>query len=220
MLFRSTATAEETAFLVSDVRARAERWGRDPQSLQFLPRIIPVTGATRAEAERKYEDFVDHHDEDSAAFVLKQWAGLNVDALPERGPIDLDEIQVDGLTSQHTADYLRRLSRAGTRFTKKDLLRAYAFGGEGNVQVGTGVEIADRLEEYREQTGVDGFNMAYMVRGHSVNDFVEHVVPVLRQRGLLADVGPGQTLRERLTGREPHLPGDHPAVTAHSVSAS
>ncbi|TSD40464.1 NtaA/DmoA family FMN-dependent monooxygenase [Rhodococcus sp. KBS0724] len=222
VVYLNAVSAEETSFLVSDIRNRAEKHGRDPQSLRFLPRIIPVVGPTRADAERKYEDFVDHHDEGSAAFVLKQWAGIDVDALPNTGEINLDDLPVEGQTSQHTADYLRRLSRSGRRFTKRDLLRAYAFGGEGNVQVGTGSEIVDQLERFRDETGVDGFNVAYMLRQHSLNDFVQYVVPELRARGLLetpdADHSSPSTLREKLTGTGPQLPVDHPGRRAHNLA--
>jgi FMN-dependent oxidoreductase (nitrilotriacetate monooxygenase family) len=218
VVYLNTVSKEETAFLVADVRARAAALGRNPRSLAFLPRIIPVVAPTREAAVKKYEDFVDHHDEGSAAFVLKQWAGLDVDALPDEGELNLDDIRVEGLTSQHTADYLRRLSREGTRFTKADLLRAYAFGGEGNVQVGTGSDIADQLEEYREETDVDGFNMAYMLRRHSLNDFVDEVVPELRRRGLLAPVPAASTLRERLFAGGRTLPADHPGARGRTRS--
>ncbi|MFD6517684.1 NtaA/DmoA family FMN-dependent monooxygenase [Rhodococcus sp. NPDC060176] len=217
VVYLNVTTAEETSYLVSDIRARAERIGRDPALLRFLPRIIPVVAGTRTEAERKYNDFVDHHDEGSAAFVLKQWAGIDVDALPETGEINLDDLTVEGLTSQHTADYLRRLSRSERRFDKRDLLRAYAFGGEGNVQVGTGAEIADQLEQFRDETGVDGFNVAYMLRRHSLDDFVEHVVPELRNRGLIEDAKAGpKSLRQSITGHGPQLSPDHPGRRGRS----
>lgn len=221
IVYLNAVSAEETSFLVSDIRNRAEKHGRDPQSLRFLPRIIPVVGRTRADAEQKYEDFVDHHDEGSSAFVLKQWAGIDVDSLPDTGEINLDDLPVEGQTSQHTADYLRRLSRSGRRFSKRDLLRAYAFGGEGNVQIGTGTEIVDQLEQFRDATGVDGFNVAYMLRRHSLDDFVQYVVPELRTRGLLepaaTDRSDPTTLRERLTGEGPQLPLSHPGRRAHNL---
>ncbi|WP_415395436.1 hypothetical protein ACMTN4_14605 [Rhodococcus globerulus] len=154
--------------------------------------------------------------------MLKQWAGIDVDALPNTGEINLDDLPVKGQTSQHTADYLRRLSRSGRRFTKRDLLRAYAFGGEGNVQLGTGAEIADQLERFRDETGVDGFNVAYMLRQHSLDDFVQYVVPELRARGLLVipatDHSIARTLREKLTGTGPQLPIDHPGRRAHNLA--
>lgn len=216
-----TVTHPPSGHQHSQVDDAAERIGRDPALLRFLPRIIPVVAGTRIEAERKYNDFVDHHDEGSAAFVLKQWAGIDVDALPETGEIDLDDLTVEGLTSQHTADYLRRLSRSGRRFDKRELLRAYAFGGEGNVQVGTGAEIADQLEQFRDATGVDGFNVAYMLRKHSLDDFVEHVVPELRNRGLLDDTEAGPTsLRQSITGSGPQLSPDHPGRRSYPPHAA
>ncbi len=67
-----------------------------------------------------------------------------------------------------------------------------------------------------DETGVDGFNVAWMIRRHSVRDFAEHVIPELRRRGRIpqepAAEPAGTTMRERLfdAGARPHP--RHPAA--------
>jgi hypothetical protein len=81
--------------------------------------------------------------------------------------------------------------------------------------VGTPEHVADELAYWHEEVGVDGFNVKEVVRPDSLTDFVDLVVPELRERGLVppADADPpGDTLRERLLGEgSPRLRADHPA---------
>jgi FMN-dependent oxidoreductase (nitrilotriacetate monooxygenase family) len=220
-VYLNTNSLEETRYLVADVRARARARGRDGDAIRFLPRILPVVGSTEAEANAKLEDFVDHSDPRTAIVVLQQWAGLDLRGRDPAEPLDLAELQVKGIRSEHAADYLRRRSRAGDRFTVGDLLRLYAFtGGAGNVVAGTPEQIADAMERYVDEADVDGFNIAYMVRNHSVHEFAEHVIPELRRRNRLLDPSRGGTLRERIFGRDPHIDARHPASIARSHRAA
>jgi FMN-dependent oxidoreductase (nitrilotriacetate monooxygenase family) len=218
-IYLNANTVAETAFLVSDVRARAAALGRDPAALKFLPRIIPVVGATQAEAEAKLEDYVARSNPESAIVTLQQWAGIDLRGRDPEEELDLADLQVKGINSEHAADYLRRSARSGERFTVGDLIRMYAFtGGAGNVVAGTPGQIADTMERWVREADVDGFNIAYMLRRHSIAEFAEQVVPELRRRGLLAPEGAaaGPTLRERLTGAGPQVPEDHPAARSRT----
>ena len=79
--------------------------------------------------------------------------------------------------------------------------------------VGTPEQIADGLEEWAD-AGVDGINLMYHVTPGSFVDFIDGVMPVLQERGLLQrEYAPG-TLREKLTdGRSgPGLDRRHPGA--------
>jgi hypothetical protein len=67
---------------------------------------------------------------------------------------------------------------------------------------GTPEQIADLVQEYAE-AGVDGFNVVpVQTLGGWWNEWVDHVVPVLQQRGLAQrEYAPG-TLRKKLTGSD------------------
>lgn len=213
-VYLNAVSVEETRYLVEDVRRRATALGRDGARIKFLPRVIPVVGSTEAEARARYEDYADHHDEESTVIILRQWAGIDVSGRDPEEPLDLSGLVIEGSNSQHTGDYLkRRQAELGRPFTVRDLIRMYAFGGEGNVTVGTPEQIVDRLEQYVEEAGVDGFNIAYMVRDGSVREFAEQVVPELRRRGRLPDEPREGTFREQLFGAGARLPADHPGAT-------
>jgi alkanesulfonate monooxygenase SsuD/methylene tetrahydromethanopterin reductase-like flavin-dependent oxidoreductase (luciferase family) len=85
------------------------------------------------------------------------------------------------------------------------------FAGLGTtspVVVGTPGEVADEFEHWHRELGVDGINVKEGVRPDTLVDFVDLVVPELRDRGVLADPA-GETLRERTCGRT-ELPAGHP----------
>jgi hypothetical protein len=61
--------------------------------------------------------------------------------------------------------------------------------------------------------GVDGFNLAYAITPGTFTDFIDGVVPVLQQRGLMQREYQEGTFREKLFGRgRARLREPHPAV--------
>jgi FMN-dependent oxidoreductase (nitrilotriacetate monooxygenase family) len=219
-IYLNATSVAETALLVSQIRDLAQAAGRSRESLKFMPRIIPVVAETEALAKAKYNDFVDACDPQDALIILQQWAGIDLTGRDPDEVVDIDALAAGSANSQHTGDYLRRLVKGGERFTVKDLLRAYAFGGSGNVTVGTPGQIADVMERYVDEADVDGFNVAYMIRSRSVEEFIELVVPELRRRGRLATGQAGQTLRGRLFDGGPRLPADHPGARVAAATSA
>ncbi|MDT0470376.1 5,10-methylene tetrahydromethanopterin reductase, partial [Streptomyces sp. DSM 41699] len=77
---------------------------------------------------------------------------------------------------------------------------------------GSPTEVADELERWVDEAGVDGFNLAYVTTPGTFVDFARHVVPELRRRGRLPDQAERTTLRERLGGAGPLLVPGHPGA--------
>jgi len=208
-IYLNATSVEETRRLITQVKSLTAAAGRNPDGLLFMPRIIPVIGETEQLAREKFEAFVDGCDPEDALIVLQQWAGIDLRGRAPDEVLDIEALTA-GSAGLHAADHLRRLSRDGRRFTVAQLLREYAFGGAGNVTVGTASQIADVMERYVDEAGADGFNVAYMIRSRSLDEFVELVVPELRRRGRIAAPRDKATLRQRLFGWGPSLPADHP----------
>ncbi|MFT4285059.1 MAG: hypothetical protein QM598_09540, partial [Protaetiibacter sp.] len=100
-------------------------------------------------------------------------------------------------------------AKHGREFTVRDIALDGAIGGLGPTIVGGAETIADLLQEWVEYTDVDGFNLAYAITPGTFEDIVEHVVPVLRERGAYPSEYASGTLRNKLHGRGDRLPGDH-----------
>ena len=66
------------------------------------------------------------------------------------------------------------------------------------------------MERWVREAGVDGFNVKEVVRTGTLDDFVDLVVPELRERGLLPAETETGTLRDQLFDDGPQLPPTHP----------
>ena len=78
--------------------------------------------------------------------------------------------------------------------------------------MGSASTVADKLQLWVEETDIDGFNLSYVVAHETFNDVVKWLVPELQRRGVYRTHYPkGKTLREKMFGRGPLLPENHPA---------
>jgi hypothetical protein len=64
----------------------------------------------------------------------------------------------------------------------------------------TPTQIADELERWVEEEGVDGFNLVPIIQPGSFVEFVGLVVPELQRRGRMRTTYEGTTLREHFFG--------------------
>ena len=83
--------------------------------------------------------------------------------------------------------------------TVRQLLGRLAAGGGHCTMVGTPESIADRMQEWLENGGADGFNLMPPVQPDSLTDFVDLAVPELQRRGLFRTEYTATTLRGHLT---------------------
>ncbi|WP_240630603.1 hypothetical protein [Mycolicibacterium sp. GF69] len=69
----------------------------------------------------------------------------------------------------------------------------------------------DRLLEF-QAAGSDGVQILNMLMPESYDEFFDHVVPVLQDKGLMQTEYRTGTLREKIFGADdPHISGRHPA---------
>jgi hypothetical protein len=111
-------------------------------------------------------------------------------------PPDLPpESAIEGAKSRYTL--VVELARRD-RLTVRELIGRLG-GGRGHLTfAGTPEQVADTIETWFTQGAADGFNIMPAVLPSGLDAFVDHVVPILRARGLLrAHYGPRRTLRDR-----------------------
>ncbi|QLG64010.1 LLM class flavin-dependent oxidoreductase [Halorarum salinum] len=204
-VFCSQPTERGVLEYVDDLRDRAAALGRDPDSLAFFPGIVPVVGETAEAAEAKYEALVEHVDVEASLALLSGFLDVDLSELdPDRR---IEHIETDAI--QGTMNAFTRAD-PDREWTVREVAEFSGLGTTSPVVVGTPEEVADELEHWFREVGVDGFNVKEVVRTGSLDDFVDLVSPVLRERGLLPEEPRGDTLRERLFGAGPRLPVDHP----------
>jgi FMN-dependent oxidoreductase (nitrilotriacetate monooxygenase family) len=187
--------------MIRDVRARAARNGRDPEDIIFLQGVTPVVGSTEEEAQRKAKDIDDYVSTDGLLAHVSGAVGIDFGDLSPDTPLS----QVQGPGQQGIVRELIAAAPSGREATIADFARMT----RGLRLIGTPEQIADELEVWAAED-VGGFNIVYALLPGTFADFIDHVVPVLQDRGLMQrDYAPG-TLREKLFGNA-HLPDRHPA---------
>ena len=116
-------------------------------------------------------------------------------------------------------DSMRSILKGFAGMTPNEIADEVALGGLGPVIVGDPEQIADELEHWMDYADVDGFNIVYSVTPGSFEDFVEFVVPVLQERGLVRKEYEEGTFRNNLFGND-QLPNSHPAKQVGRVAVT
>lgn len=101
------------------------------------------------------------------------------------------------------------------RLTVRELLGRLGGGRGHRVVAGSAADIADTMQGWFDGGAADGFNVMPAVLPSGLQRFVEEVVPLLRERGLLRDGSAQGTLRERYGLSRPDRPGRWTAIANH-----
>jgi alkanesulfonate monooxygenase len=194
--------------IVADIRRRAAGEGRDPEDIKIFTLMTVIPGETKAAAEAKLAEYRSHISHEGALALMAGWTGVDFSTYGPDEPIRFIENDAmrSALESFTTAD-------PGRVWTMREIAEHVGIGGRGPVAVGSPREVADEMESWVDETGVDGFNLAYAVMPESFADFVDLVVPELQRRGRYKTAYREGTLREKLVGAgRPLLPPEHPAA--------
>lgn len=186
----------EAQAFYADIKSRAEWWGRDPETVKILPGVVPTIGRTRAEAEALDEE-LDRLIRPE--YAVRQLAGtFQVPperlCLDEQLPADIaTEDQIEGGKGRFRlmVEMARR-----ERLTVRQLIGRLGAGRGHRTIAGTPQQIVDALQEWFDNGAADGFNVMPAVLPAGLESFVDLVVPILRERGLVRAEYSGATLRE------------------------
>lgn len=96
----------------------------------------------------------------------------------------------------------------GEKATVKEVANALSYNCR---IVGTPESIADELALWQD-AGIDGINMICQLHPDTYIDFIDHVTPVLQDRGLAQRDYAEGPLRQKLFGHGPRLPDNHPGA--------
>lgn len=203
VIFASASSVESGRRSYAELKEEAARLGRDPDSVQICSLALPVTAATKAEAEDKMA-VVQQLPRDIDALALLA-EGVNFDFSskdPDEPLTDADLASLQGLQSMRD----RTVAVTGKQNpTVRDFIRVSGRGRADEAIVGGPKEVADRLEEFFEARACDGFVIAATHVPGAYADFVQHVVPELQRRGLFHEDYEGPTLRENLGLPRPEI---------------
>lgn len=166
---------------VDAARQGAEAAGRDPASLKVLALVCPIIGKTDAEAEEKYQDYLKHGSDEGALALFGGWTGIDLSTYSE----DEELRATESNAIKSAVENFATQDPTVPKWNKKAVANKIKLGGLGPTIVGGPESIADQLQAWVDNAGVDGFNLAYTLAPGTFQDFVELVVPILEKRGVV-----------------------------------
>ncbi len=195
-VFTAQQTLPDAQRFYADLKQRTAAAGRDPETIKVLPGIVPVIGSTEAEARRLEQELdglinPDHARRQLAGVLRVAPESLALDA---QLPADLpSEDEIEGAKSRYTliVDLARR-----EHLTVRQLIGRLGGGRGHRTFSGTPEQVADAIQEWFQAGAADGFNIMPPVLPSGLDTFVDHVIPILRDRGLFRLEYTGRTLRE------------------------
>jgi len=202
VVFVTLSSARRGAEKVRELRRRAEQFGRDPQAIKVLQGFPVLLGRTKAEAEARAAEFTELTSPGGLLAKWCGWVGVDLAAYDDRTPIT-DIMPEDG---RSVTGFLAGASpdRDWTVGDVRDFIatprRPHAH--DRLSLFGTPEQVADRMEEYLDIAGVDGFNLYPCPPTSGVDDICDLLVPELQRRGLFRTQydEAEQTLRQRYLG--------------------
>jgi FMN-dependent oxidoreductase (nitrilotriacetate monooxygenase family) len=195
VVFASDPTVEKGKVFYDDLKSRMVKFGRSPDELKILTGLSVVIGATAEEAQAKYQHLQSMIHPDVGRMRLAQDLEADLSDLPLDEPIP--ESRIPATSNFHRAyfDYIVNMIRV-EKLTLREMCMRYE---RGNVTFrGTAVQVADHMQEWLDAGAADGFMMIFHTMPGGMQDFVEQVVPILQERGLMKSAYTGKTLRDHL----------------------
>jgi alkanesulfonate monooxygenase len=179
-----------------DLKSRMPKYDRSPDQLNITPGLNPIVGRTEQEAEDKHRYLQSLiHPDVGLELLSNALAGFDLRPYDIDGPLPKAVYSVvpkGGTTSFHNV--LRWAEKENLSI--RQLYERYARG-QRTVK-GTGAQIADEMEAWFINYGVDGFLIQPSHLPGGLADFIELVIPELQERGLFRTEYEGATLRDHL----------------------
>ena len=194
-VFTGQSTRADAEEFSRDVKGRAAEAGRGPGEVLILPGCSPIVGATTEEAEAKYREIAALVDINQALnYMGRFFNDLDFTQFELDAPFpELGDYGRNGWES--STDSIKKTAREGELTLREMALRVTT---PHHQFIGTAEKVADTMQDWFQSGACDGFMLSGAVLPQGFNDFVDHVLPILKERGLFRTEYESDTLRGNL----------------------
>ncbi|AZE02457.1 LLM class flavin-dependent oxidoreductase [Pseudomonas chlororaphis] len=199
-VFISGQNKPSTKAQVDKVRASAVAAGRNPEDIKVFMGLNVIVAETEELAWKKHAEYRSHA---SAEAGVAHFSASTA--------IDFSRYEIDEPIQYVKSNAIQSATRnlQNNDWTRRKLLDQHALGGRYITVVGSPQQVADDLESWIAETGLDGFNLTRIVTPESYVDFIDLVIPELQRRGSYKTAYDNGTLREKLFQQDAQLPEQH-----------
>ena len=194
-VFTGQGSLEGAADFYREIKERGAKYGRGPDEILILPGCAPIVGRTLEEAEKKYQEIANLVVIDDALNYLGRYFN-DIDfthvGLDEPFP-ELGDFARNGWES--TTDRIKQLAKEEHLTLRQMAIRETT---PKSVFMGTPVQVADTMQAWFEGGAADGFMVNPAVLPVEFDDFVDGVIPILKERGLFRTEYEDNTLHGNL----------------------
>jgi long-chain alkane monooxygenase len=192
---------------VAQLREQARANGRDGDDLKVLISASVVVGSTEEEAAALRASIDASVSREAAAALFLGWSGVDLMAYP------MDSTLQD-VRTEVGQSMLAVFQKGDESPTIGEILDQLTTTMPGLRITGTPESCADQLQSIVEETDLDGFLVEYTYGGPTAHrPFIEHVMPLLRERGMLPAEPRTGSMRRRMLGHDSdRLPQGHPGL--------
>ncbi|MFI6477848.1 NtaA/DmoA family FMN-dependent monooxygenase [Nonomuraea sp. NPDC050663] len=204
VIFSRHGTLEDGKRFYTDVKTRLARYGRKPYELKIMPAATFALGGTEEEARANAAAVrLQQVGPQTALAFLEQVWGRDLSGHDPDGPLpETDPDDGEGVTQgrvplgdrQAIAAKWRALAEERGLTTRELVIEVTGR----QTFVGTPEQVARQIDEHVQADAADGFILVPHLTPGGLDDFVDTVVPLLRERGVFRESYTGSTLREHL----------------------
>jgi FMN-dependent oxidoreductase (nitrilotriacetate monooxygenase family) len=186
-----------------DLKGRMARYGRPPEAMKIMPGLNAIVGRTAKEAEEKHRFLQSKiHPDVGLELLSNQLDNMDLSEYDVDGPLPDIPDHVAALAGQTS---MRNIVRWGREegLTIRQIYERFAGARGQRTLIGSPVDVADDMEKWFRNYGVDGFLVHPPYLPGGLDDFVDLVIPELQSRGLFRTEYEGATLRENMGLKRP-----------------
>jgi alkanesulfonate monooxygenase SsuD/methylene tetrahydromethanopterin reductase-like flavin-dependent oxidoreductase (luciferase family) len=146
--------------------------------------LIPVIASTDAEAHALHDEISALNPPERSVGILEERLKVQLTGVALDEPFPVDRLPpVESLAGERSFHEIVR-SHVDAGATLRDILRVTDSGNSHLRFVGSAEHVADDIERWFTAGAVDGFNINPAITPTGLTDFVDHVVPLLQDKGI------------------------------------
>ncbi|GAB3815744.1 NtaA/DmoA family FMN-dependent monooxygenase [Kribbella italica] len=204
VIFSRHGAFEAGQTFYKDVKSRLPRHGRAEDSLKIMPAVTVVVADTDAEALDKAHHIREQQVSGPTAIVLAEllW-GRDLSSYDPDGPLPADDPVVGSSVTQGRVGYndpapIVAEWRAQAAANGWSLRQTVINQQNRQTFVGSPTTVAEAMNHHVQENAADGFVLVPHLTPGGLDDFVDRVVPLLRERGVFRTEYESTTLRDHL----------------------